>query len=310
MLKLFTFLKSVKFTLIILALIAFFCGLATFIPQDRPLKFYEMTYSPLLSSFILKLHFHTFFRSAFFMTLMGLFSLNLLLSTITKILSRIKAKNIRELGPDIIYISILMLIAGGFTNILFRQENISMLQEGKHISIEKKYKIVNNSFTYKQYKDGRPKAWISNISVFYKGKEIERADIEVNRPLRFGSYSIYQSSYKILKEATLVKEDKKEKTIKPNRIFTADGNQYYLTSKGDKNSAHFKMKGKNNSSVDIEVKEGEKLGTYQLKKLKSINYSGLLIVKEPAYYFNFAAFIIFFLGLILAFYQKQGDSKK
>ncbi len=195
--KAFRFLSSMKLAIVILTTIATLSGLSTFIIQGESRDFYTKTLSGF-GDFLFSIGFTDFFKSYLFLSVLVLFFINMLFCTIKRLKKEFTKAIPFRIGPDIIHIGLLMLLIGGSINLLSEQEGSVMLKPGKHITLEE-YKIILDDFKFIKYNNGAPKDWISTVTVT-KGSEvlIEKRDIEVNKPLRFKGYGIFQSRYKII----------------------------------------------------------------------------------------------------------------
>jgi cytochrome c biogenesis protein len=108
-------------------------------------------------------------------------------------------------GVYIVHISILFLLIGALIGAAFGFKGHLNLNEGESADsiiiskqkIEKKlgFSIKCNTFNIKFYDTGAPEEFKSNISIIENNKEILKADIIVNDPLRYKGINFFQSSY-------------------------------------------------------------------------------------------------------------------
>lgn len=136
-------LKSVKTAIVLIITILALALVATLIPQGNEEGFYLETYGSL-GSIILFLDFHTYWRSLVFLAPMGLFALNLLTCTVRRLVVRFKRRDPLRLGPDIVHISLLMLIAGGVITLVSRQEGFVFLGEGDSAELPNGTELVSH----------------------------------------------------------------------------------------------------------------------------------------------------------------------
>ena len=88
--KLLNYLRSMRFGILLLILIAVFSVVGSVIPQGRELSWYVENY-PDLHPVLLFLGFHKVFRSWYFLLLLILFCLNLTLCSLVRVVSVIRA---------------------------------------------------------------------------------------------------------------------------------------------------------------------------------------------------------------------------
>lgn len=79
-----SFLKSMRFGLILLGVLGFFSVVGSFIPQGRDITFYYNNYTSIIAKTILVLRFNDLYDSLYFIILFGALCLNLLLCSITR----------------------------------------------------------------------------------------------------------------------------------------------------------------------------------------------------------------------------------
>ncbi len=138
-----------------------------------------------------------------------LFSANLLTCTVTRILLTLRtggyrgARGFMKLGPDLVHISLLILIAAALISMNGRIAGVVELSPGDVVRINREYSLELVDFLTQRYPDGRPKAWISSVNVV-RGQELLRREekIRVNDPLKVDRVNIYQMGYRELGDET------------------------------------------------------------------------------------------------------------
>jgi cytochrome c biogenesis protein len=135
-------------------------------------------------------------------------------------------------GVWVVHLSLLLILGGGVYGRLTAFEGVAQVpQNGGIISgfIQRnpdgsqfKHRLIDgdnarpflvqcNDFRLKEFEPGRPKAFESDLVVYEdlgsqeRGKELARATITVNHPLRYGGLTFYQASYAQLDEGTRAK---------------------------------------------------------------------------------------------------------
>src|SRR5512135_2449778 len=126
--------KSVKLAVALILIIAVLSLLSTLIPQgNQPLYYYE-SYPPLLGGLIVALGFHTFPRSLLFLVPCLLFFANLCVCSVHRFVGRLRRKARRRYGPDLVHLSLLVLIVGALSSTWGRWEALSFLGKGDPVA--------------------------------------------------------------------------------------------------------------------------------------------------------------------------------
>jgi len=314
--KIFSFLKSVKLAVILIIYITVTSTLATLIPQGNEIAFYKQVYNPFVSWLILSTGLHSFFNSFLFLMPVVLFIINLTVCTSTRFVRELFNKQKKRFGPDIIHIGIFILIVSSFITFFLKQEKFFYLDEGEQITVLDKYTVTLKSFKELRYPDGRPKEWISDVSIKENGEEILSSfNIEVNKPLELDGISLYQYSYYNL--SYLILESNEGKNFKlPEGHPIPDGTNKLFFKKAldtgyqKKNKVIIIQERENNQVIrQNEYQIGEYIGDYLIKGAPNNLISGLQIVYDPGFLPVIISFIIILAGFIITLIQKIGDKK-
>lgn len=303
-------LASIKLALILLILIALITGLSTFVIQGEKPEFYLETY-PLLGAFFLKIGFNDFFRSIIFIVLMAMFFINLSLCTVKRIYKQITHQIKVKIGPDFIHVGLLILLIGGALNILGEQKASVMLSIGDSITLGDYY-LTLNDFEFLEYESGAPKDWISHISVTDSSGDIlkDNVQIEVNKPLRFGGYSVFQSRYNVINFVELESDDHESSILKSGYMFDHRDRTYILEDVNPGLSSYFRVLDSHGHAEYYEFKVGSRLGDFKVVDSNRELSSGLLIKKEPGYILNYLALILMLVGFFITYIQKIGVNEQ
>lgn len=111
--KLWKFITSIKLAVVLISILILLSIVGTLIPQDKDDGFYLEKYGTAAAEIIIKLHLHNFYRSLSFLIPLALFFINLLACSASRLYKRIKLKSPLRPGPDIIHLSLLLLIVAG-----------------------------------------------------------------------------------------------------------------------------------------------------------------------------------------------------
>ena len=301
--------KSVKLAVALILIIAVLSLLSTLIPQGhQPLYYYE-SYPPLLGGLIVALGFHTFPRSLLFLVPCLLFFANLCVCTVDRFVGRLRRKARRRYGPDLVHLSLLVLIVGALSSTWGRWEALSFLGKGDPVALPGGYTIKLLDYRYEQYQDGRPKDWVSTVQVERQGKLLIAAyPIEVNRPLRLPRLRVYQASFKRDDTAVLRDRDGKLAAIHAGQYFEwQDGILFFGGI--DRGKAVFERWQGHRRTAAYALSASEPIGDYSIVELSSRELTGLKAVSDPGYVLVVTALSLFAAGLALSFLQKRGDKQ-
>ena len=118
-------------------------------------------------------------------------------------------------GVWVVHISLLLVLGGGIVGRLTAFEGTANVpQNGGTVesmnlrtpdgSAQRKrlgFTIQCNDFRLKQFEDGAPKAYESDLVIFdAQGNEVKRGTINVNHPLQYAGLTIFQSSYQQMED--------------------------------------------------------------------------------------------------------------
>lgn len=313
MIKLITFLKSMKLAVILISYLIFSFILASIIPQNMPLDYYENIYPGFVSWIIVKSHYNSFFTSLLFLIPITVFFINLLLCTISRFRKEIKKEGKRNFGPDIIHLGILIILVGGLISFLTRTEEFAYLGPGDSVDLPGNYQLRLASFDILKYNDDSIKDWISTVEILQYNTVIYTGEIEVNKPLSLGVYKVYQNSYQIDATVYLKKEDDKLVKVKKGQGYKKDGTVIIfagLEEIKDGDTLTKKVvfeewdntKRINKKILDI----NDKIDKYTVHNFSNRKLSGLSFILDLGIYPVWTGLVVFFLGLAWTFMQKIG----
>jgi cytochrome c biogenesis protein len=111
-----------------------------------------------------------------------------------------------RLGVYFVHLSILIIFAGGIIGSLFGIKGFVNIPEGERVSsfytygekqnsIALGYTVACRDFDVEFYDSGRPKEYSSDLAIYQGDKLIKEKRIEVNHPLSYQGFTLYQSSY-------------------------------------------------------------------------------------------------------------------
>lgn len=197
--------------------------------------------------------------------------------------------------------------------------------QGKMVPID--FGVRCDKFTLEHYPDGRPKGYLSDLTVFENGREVVKKRIRVNDPLIHNGFYFYQSSYQkigvksvkatvagpdrqIIATAALLEEG-------TNGIKLPDGTELALLEmwkdKRDPNGP---------TGIILATHQGGRIlqrgvafppmqeqswwpvGAYQVRldEVNELYYTGLQVAKDPGVPVVWAGCILITFGLLISFF--------
>jgi hypothetical protein len=208
-------------------------------------------------------------------------------------------------------VGLLVLIAGSLMSFSGRQEGTVRLAPGESVELPGGETLNLVSFDFHQYEDGRPKDWVSKVTVTKGGMPVKpETEIRVNRPLRLGSLTLYQSSYSQDFALAVTAPDGTETRVARGGSYKAEGlDLFYMTTEpvqGGGMQIVARVKSAAGASALRVPKEGVQIGAFRAALLPSLS-TGLEAVVDPGYLVVLVALALVGLGTALTFIQKLKD---
>ncbi len=314
---LYRFFRSVRLALVLIIILIVLSILATLVPQGKDPRFYRASYPPAVAELILSTRFDRYFGSILFFIPAGLFTVNLAVCAVDRLVKRSRTKAPPRYGPDLVHLGIILLIVGAIVSAGLRQERLIWMGEGDEVSLTKEYSIKLKSFQFLKYENGSPKEWISTVSVLRGGAvQTESFPIEVNRPLRLGGLRLYQSNYSTEGVAHLKDSAGQAFAMSIGDIFRSGDTLWYFAdveqpaASGAGPAAIFQLyKGHTLVSTEKFTAPG-RVGDYELTRVFGRRVTGLKAVSDPGMFPVIAALIVVGAGLALTYIQKLREEKR
>ncbi|HAK46974.1 MAG TPA: hypothetical protein DCO79_13795 [Spirochaeta sp.] len=303
-------LTSMKTAVILLSIMIILSIAGSLIPQGKELSFYAMKYGDFWGGFIIAAHLNNFFRSWLFLSFSALFFINLASCSILRLFRRLKRRDPLRPGPDIIHLSLLLIIILGVFVLFTRQETTVMLAPGESFTLPDNAVIRLASFEIEYYEDGRPKDWISRLELT-AGDISTESLVEVNKPLKYGAYRVFQNFYDLRPHAA-VRSSSGEYELEGQDGLATDAGAVYLMDirEIDDESVgifFFTEDAESSDYDELHLKTGDEFRGLTITDLYVSEFSGLLVVYQPGAKLIIAVLLLFCAGLALTFYQKLGD---
>lgn len=300
--RVFSFFTSVKTAVVLIVTITGYAIISTIFPGLAPAG--------------------RWYRSPVFFLLSGLFTVNLAACTLYRIMKRIKTKAPRRFGPDIIHISLLILVLGGSLSAVKREEAFTYVRTGDTIELPGGEQVTVIELEVKQYEDGRPKDWYTKVRYAAENTgndtgNFKEHTIEVNHPLTLKGYSFYQESFgsrpvahvRITgQEDVYLREDEAIGILEFNGI-TVEGEAVFTlhASSGPRETAV--LPGDLIAELAASQASDPESGEVRLSDIRMEHVSGLKIIRDPSFVPIIIAFVLLAIGLSVTFLQKIGDNR-
>ena len=231
---------------------------------------------------------------------------------------------ISRLGVYIIHGSIIVILIGSLTGLIFGIKGSLTLRKGETkdtIILRGKnqaeaplgFSIHCNDFQVSFYESGQPKDYMSSIAIRDGEKRIE-GTIRVNHPFEYRGYRFYQATYG--SSPTLFFTIGNEKVaMKENEVFRKSGATFMVARFRDSIHAfgpgvllaYVDTDGETKAQwflKDIDEMREHFLGTMKVR-LDNINievYTGLQVSKDPGVYIVWTGFALILFGLYINFF--------
>ncbi|MBN2874671.1 MAG: cytochrome c biogenesis protein ResB [Spirochaetales bacterium] len=194
-----SFITSIRLAIWLVAYLAVGSAIATIVPQGQSSDAYRALYPAPIASLVLATGFNEYFRSIPFLLPSFLFFSNLSACTVKRLSRELGKKRGRHHGPDVLHLGLMALVLGGIWSYSGRESGSVTIAEGQRAALPDGSVLVLDEFRFERYADGRPRDWVSVVSIDRDGARIlSGVDIRVNAPLRYEGYTYYQASYEEL----------------------------------------------------------------------------------------------------------------
>ena len=267
--KIYKFLTSIRFAVILMVIIAVLCVLYTMIPQNEAMSVYTEQYGPA-AGILTALGLDHVLRSPWMIISGLLFALNLGLCTIRRFRFAWKAsgKKISAWGSPILHVGLCVILLGGILSLFIGRKLYFEIPVGQSAEFRGRtgtFSMEAKDFELEFYEDGiTPKQYRTKLSIEQEGRATE-AEAYVNSPVRYDGTVIIQQAYGWMLDAT-ISTGTAEKTIRAR-----DGESTYLLGEG---------RGNYTIMMRLYPDYNEELGPEQTPGNKETNPHMLWIVNE------------------------------
>ena len=202
--KFFRFLSSIRLAIILMAIIAVLCVIATVIPQNLDTNHYINLFGTAGSSVITFLGFNHVFSSPLFFIFGIAFDINLFICTYGRIEVTVKRTkksgvSLNFLGSPLLHVGLCLVLVGVAMSLVSKHEIYYEIPVGETVTVAGKsggFTLTLNDFSVDYYEDNiSPKQYKSDVTVHKPKLEPVPLTIQVNSPAKYNGVSIMQQSF-------------------------------------------------------------------------------------------------------------------
>jgi hypothetical protein len=325
---------SIRLGIGLIVYLALASSLATLIPQGMAEEDYHERYPKLVAELVVQTGFDNFFGSIAFIIPAFAFFTNLSACSVKRFLRELKKKARHHHGPDVLHLGLMLLVVGSIWSFSGHKAGSVVLAPGDGVNLPDGSLLHLDDFRYERYDDGRPRDWVSVVTLEKDGVKIkEKFEIRVNTPLRYKDLTFYQSTYQEVPGLALADAAGTEILLAQGEERVIGGETYLFmapegssagetsmgagsASMGDKSSIAMGSKptapstravirvGAGAAGKTLRLGPGEMAGALKVVGLKAQLASGIDAVSDPGYRLVFVALILIAAGTTLTFAQK------
>ena len=228
--KVWKFLTSMKFAIILLVILSLAMAGGSFIPQKLTFDEYAAQYSERAAAVIIALHLDDVFRSWWFLALFIILCLDIFFCNVTKfpaLLRRVKAQKTRKagvFGPFVSHLGMLLLIIGFVLGQITHQECTVYGYAGETKEVcDTGIRVTIEDFRVTFHPDDSVDQYTVDLRA-EDGQRTASGTASVNHPVKLLGYKFYQNSFGY---AATVRVSKKGETggdsLQEGRIYAGTG---------------------------------------------------------------------------------------
>ncbi len=314
---------SMRLAIGLIAYLAIASGLATIIPQGLAEEEYLELYPKIVAQLVIQTGFDGFFGSILFIIPAFAFFTNLSACTVKRFVVELRKKARHHHGPDILHVGLMLLVMGSIWSFSGHQAGSVVLAPGDGVNLPDGSILHLDDFRYERYDDGRPKDWISVVSIDKDGKSVKKGvEIRVNTPLRYNDLTFYQTTFQEVPALGLVDASGNRHVLAQGEERIIDGETYFfMAPEGDGSMAGMGSAamgstpstptgravmrvGVSPGGTTYKAGPGESVGSLKVVGIEAQLASGLEAVSDPGYKLVFIALLLIALGTTVTFAQK------
>ena len=201
--KFYRFISSIRLAIILLAVIAILCVIATLIPQNLDKGHYTNLFGSFGATIITFLGFHHVFNSPIFYFFGIAFAINLFICTCERISIAIKISkkkfSLGIWGSPILHIGLCIILVGIAFSLISKHEIYYEIPVGETVTVAGKsggFTLTLDDFSVDYYDDNiSPKQYRSSVTIKKPRLDPTPMEIQVNSPGKYNGVSILQQSF-------------------------------------------------------------------------------------------------------------------
>ena len=218
--KVWKFLTSMKFAIILLVILSLAMAGGSFITQNQSYEWYASEYSERTAAFIIALRLDDVFHSWWFLALFILLCLDIFFCNVTKLPALIRRVKKAEkakagvFGPFVAHIGMLLLIVGFVLGQVTKEEYTVYGYPGQVVDLgETGIRVGIDDFQVSFNEDDSVSQYTADL-VVTKESLIVLSQASVNHPAKIMGYRFYQNSFgytahvRVLDSGTMIQEDR------------------------------------------------------------------------------------------------------
>lgn len=308
--RFFDRLSSMPLAIALLVYLTVACILATIVPQGLSTETYNSIMPRLLAKLITETGFDHFFSSIAFFIPAFLFFANLSACTVKRFLKEVKKKNNKKHGPDILHLGLITLVLGAIWSFSGHKQGSVTLSPGEMVNLPDGSILKLHDFQFQRYEDGRPKDWISLLSIEKDGVPVkENYALRVNHPLRYKDLTFYQVNYSETMAVALLSSNGEKHILNQGEEHYFDNESFfYMAPSPEGDKAVIKISDISGDRVE-RVSKGDKLGSMFMAGFEVLPQSGIEASSDPGYPLVFLSLILIAIGTSWTFFQKLKEQK-
>ncbi|MFH2001917.1 MAG: cytochrome c biogenesis protein ResB [Planctomycetota bacterium] len=308
--SIFSFFRSTRLAVALIAGIGILSILGTLIPQGMKESYYTNRYPYAASALILLAGADHLASAPIALVPLVSFFLNLLACSTARLYRGFRY-GLRQFGPDIIHLSLMLLMTGVYVSISGSSDTTFYLEEGKHGKISEGFTIAFKSSVFSAYDDGRIKEWSSTVEITSGNQLIGEYTIETNSPIKVDRGRLYQFAYKPSSKAVLISREGKILHLDEGSLFELDGEVFrYIGNETTAEVATAKFENMSGPRAINSYRQGESIASYSVEDLTTRMLTGFKYSIDPGAKIVFIAFILATIGLAETIRAKQTRKRK
>lgn len=289
----------------LISYLAITCILATLVPQGLSDDAYRAMYPKIIALLVVQTGFGAFFGSILFVIPAFLFFANLSACTVKRLLRELKKKAGRRHGPDVLHLGLVLLVIGSIWSFSGHQQGAITLAPGDGVKLPDGSVLHLDDFRFERYPDGRPRDWVSVVTLTKDGKELKSGvELRVNKPLRHGGLTFYQASYEEVPGLALVDLTGAEIVLAQGEERIIGDMAYFFMAPDTDGVRAVVRVGSGPDGRTLKLGPGEAAGNLRVTGLRAQLATGIEAASDPGFPLVLVALVLIALGTTWTFAQK------